>query len=219
MELLNFIFRLGVVFAIFGFIWGLINLGIRLLTIGRQRQTTEIYILKAVQYLLLVDVTFLICKNNDINGLDHTSQLVFGSIILLMYFIGKLQQRQNKQLLFQFYANGMARNTNFGFNLRAEIGVIALALAVFVLFWFKPEFAENALSGWFRDSILDIESTPIFGFIFKVIGFFFLLNILMKVVNSIMMLLSGRAFEKNDTNNPDRNNRNDNHFDDYEEIK
>lgn len=217
MELLNFIFRLGVVFAIFGFIWGLINLAIRLLTIGRQRQTTEVYILKAVQYLLLVDVTFLICNNNDITGLDYKSQLVFGSMILLMYFVGKLQQRQNKQQLFKLYTNGMMQNNDFGFNLKAEIGVITLALAAFVLFWFKPEFAENALSAWFRDSILNIEDTPIFGFIFKVIGFFFLLNILMKVVNSIMMLLSGRAFEKNDNNRPDRNDTN--HFDDYEEIK
>ncbi len=215
MELLNFIFRLGVVFAIFGFIWGLINLGIRLLSMGRQRQTTEIYIIKAVQYLLLVDVTFLICYNNVIDGLDYNSQLVFGAIILLMYFIGKLQQRQNKQMMFKIYTNGMMQG-DFGFNLRAEIIVIVLALAAFVLFWFQPEFAVNPVSVWFQDSILNIEDTPIFGFIFKVIGFFFLLNILMKVVNSILMLLSGRAFEKQNGNN---NKNNDSHFDDYEEIK
>lgn len=214
MELLNFIFRLGVVFAIFGFIWGLINLGIRLLTIGRQRQTTEIYLLKALQYLLLVDVTFLVCYNQDIKGLDVTSQLVFGSVVLLLYFVGKLQSRQNRQMLIKIYGNGMMQN-DVGFNLRAEIGVIALSLAVFVMFWFKPEFAENAISVWFRDSILNIEDTPIFGFIFKVIGFFFLINILMKVVNSIMMLLSGRAFERPEKNNP----KDDNHFDDFEEIK
>lgn len=214
MELLNFIFRLGVVFAIFGFIWGLINLGIRLLTIGRPRQVTEIYILKAVQYLLLVDVTFLICYNNEITGLDYTSQLVFGSIILFMYFIGKLQSGQNKQMMFKVYTNGMMQS-DFGFNLKAEITVILLAIATFILFWFKPEFAVNPISGWFHDSILNIEDTPIFGFIFKVIGFFFLLNILLKVVNSVMMLLSGRAFDR-----PGDNQQNDdNHFDDFEEIK
>lgn len=214
MELLNFIFRLGVVFAIFGFIWGLINLGIRLLTIGRQRQVTEIYILKAVQYLLLVDVTFLVCYNNEITGLDYTSQLVFGSIILSMYFIGKLQSGQNRQMMFKVYTNGMMQG-DFGFNLKAEIAVITLAIATFVLFWFRPEFAVNPISSWFHDSILNIEDTPIFGFIFKVIGFFFLLSILLKVVNSVMMLLSGRAF-----NQPSEDKENDdNHFDDFEEIK
>ncbi|HNR86292.1 MAG TPA: hypothetical protein PKN38_06750, partial [Taishania sp.] len=106
MDLLNFIFRLGVVFAIFGFIWGLISLGIRILTMGRQKQTAEVYILKAVQYLLLVDVTFLICYDQSIKGLNYNSQLVFGTIVLLLYFVGKFQQRKNKQLLFSVYTNG-----------------------------------------------------------------------------------------------------------------
>ncbi len=217
MEILNFIFRLGVVFAIFGFIWGLINLGIRLLTIGRQRQTTEVYLLKAVQYLFLVNVTFLICYNKDIEGLDYNRQIVFGAIILLMYFLGKLQQRQNKQMMFKIYTQGMIQ-TDFGFNLKAEITVITVAISTFILFCFYPQWAVNPISLWFQESILNIEDTPIFGFIFKIIGFFFLMNIIMKVVNSVMMLVSGRAFENK---NPNSNNedRNDNHFDDYEEIK
>ncbi|HLU86409.1 MAG TPA: hypothetical protein VKZ44_01565 [Taishania sp.] len=217
MELLHFIFRLGVVFAIFGFIWGLINIGIKLLTIGRQRQTAEIYILKAVQYLLLVDVTFLICYDNVIPSLNYQSQLVFGAIVLAMYFIGKLQNRQNKQMIFKMYTNGMVQ-TDFGFNLKAEIGVILLALVAFSLFCYEPNWAFNPLSNWFKNSILDIESTPIFGFIFKVIGFFFLVNILMKVINSVMMLLTGQAFQKRNEN--DESSRNDeNRFDDYEEIQ
>lgn len=216
MELLNFIFRLGVVFAIFGFIWGLINIGIRLISIGRERQTVEVYILKAVQYLLLVDVTFLICYNQDIQGLDYNSQLIFGTVILLMYFLGKFQQRKKKQLLFNVYTNGISRNEHW-FNPRAEILVILIAISMFVLFWFKPEFAINPISLWFQESILEIEKTPIIGFIFKVIGFFFLINILSKVVNSFMMLLSGQAFAKrDDSNHDDTDNTN---FDDFEEIK
>lgn len=215
MDLLNFIFRLGVVFAIFGFIWGLISLGIRILTMGRQKQTAEVYILKAVQYLLLVDVTFLICYDQSIKGLNYNSQLVFGTIVLLLYFVGKFQQRKNKQLLFSVYTNGMP-NLEPTFNAKAEIAVILMAIAAFVLFWFQPEFAINPISVWFKDSILDIESTPIFGFIFKVIGFFFLLNIIMKVVNSILMLLSGKAFDKTDDSS---NNNEDDHFDSFEEIK
>lgn len=216
MELLNFIFRLGVVFAIFGFIWGLINIGIRLISIGRERQTVEVYILKAVQYLLLVDVTFLICYNQDIQGLDYNSQLIFGTVILLMYFLGKFQQRKKKQILFNVYANGISRNEHW-FNPKAEIVVILIAISMFVLFWFKPELAINPISLWFQDSILEIEKTPIIGFIFKVIGFFFLINILSKVVNSFMMLLSGQAFAKrDDSNHDDTDNTN---FDDFEEIK
>lgn len=217
MELLNFIFRLGVVFAIFGFIWGLINLGIRLLTVGRQRQTAEVYILKAVQYLLLVDVTFLICYNNEYTNLDYTSQLVFGAIILVMYFVGKLQRDQNKQMLFKLYTNGMIQG-NAGFNLKAEIAVIVMSIAAFTLFCYFPEYAVNPLSLWFKDTILNIEDTPIFGFIFKIVGFFFLVNIIMKVLNSFMLLISGKGFQRNRRDDNDNASNND-RFDDFEEIQ
>jgi len=217
MELLNFIFRLGVVFAIFGFIWGLINIGIRLLTVGRQRQTTEVYILKAVQYLLLVDVTFLICYNSEFTKLDLNSQLVYGAIILVMYFVGKLQRGQSKQMMFKMYTNGMMQN-EMGFNLKAEVAVIAMSVIAFTLFYFFPDYAINPLSLWFKDTILNIEDTPIFGFIFKVIGFFFLLNIIMKVISSVMLLVSGRGFQRNNRNDND-NSRNNDRFDDFEEIQ
>lgn len=212
MDLLNFIFRLGVVFAIFGFIWGLINLGLRLFSMGRRRQIGEVYIVKAAQYLLLVNVTFLICYDQNIKGLDVNSQMIFGSMILLMYFVGKLQNNQNRQTFFKIYTNGALQN-DFGFNLKAEIGVIILSIGLFIFFWFYPMYAENAISLWFQRAILNIEDTPIFGFVFKVIGFFFLINIIMKVINSITLLLSGRIFDNNSNNRQD-----DNHFDDYEEI-
>ncbi|MCO5258869.1 MAG: hypothetical protein M9916_01880 [Crocinitomicaceae bacterium] len=216
MDLFNFIFRLGVVFAIFGFIWGLINIGIRLLSVGRQQQTAEVYLLKAVQYLLLVDVTFLICYDQAIKGLDYNSQLIFGAVILLMYFLGKFQRRQKKQLIFNVYANGLPKFEQT-FNAKAEIAVISIAITTFILFWFLPEFAINPISLWFKESILDIETTPIFGFIFKIIGFFFLFNIIFKVVNSFILLLSGQAFRQQ--NESENDNDNDNHFDHFEEIK
>lgn len=217
MELFQFIFRLGVVFAIFGFIWGLIDLIIMILSSGRQRQVREIYIVKAVKYFFLVDVTFLICMNGEFTGFNSTSQLVFGTIVLLMYFIGKLQNGQNKQKMFQMATNGIMRAQG-AFNMRFEIGVIVFALTAFILFWFFPNYSENPLSLWFQDAIINIEDTPIFGFIFKVIGFFFLLNIIFKMVNAFLFLLSGKAFQQktgNDDN--DENNRSD--FDSFEEVE
>jgi len=214
MELLNFIFRLGVVFAIYGFIWSLINFGIILLGGGRKQSVFEVYIFKCIQYLLLVDITFLICYDNIITGLNYNSQLVFGVCILLLYFVGKLQRRQSKQIFLRFYSNVLPSSLNT-FRFWAEVLVIAIAVGVFVLFWFQPTWAVNSLSLWFQESILDIEDTPIFGFIFQVIGFLFLVNILFKVINSLFMLLSGRAFVSNNNRSDD----DDDHFDPYQEIK
>jgi len=212
MELLNFIFLLGVVFAIYGFIWSLINFGIMILGAGRKRSVAEAYIFKAIQYLLLVDITFLICYDNIIEGLNYNSQLVFGACVLLLYFVGKLQRRQNKQLFLKFYSN-VIPNPLSTFRFWAEVLVIVIAVGVFILFCFKPLWAINSISVWFQDSILNIEDTPIFGFIFKVIGFLFLVNILFKVINSLFMLLSGRAFVANEDQSDE------DHFDPYQEIK
>ncbi len=218
MELFQFIFRLGVVFAVFGFIWGLIELGITLLSVGRQRQIAEIYIIKAVKYFFLVDVTFLVCSHDEFNGFDSTGQLVFGTIVLLMYFIGKLQNGQNRQRMFQMIANGLPQNVT-KFNLRAEISVITFALVAFILFWFFPAYASNPLSIWFQEAISNIIDTPIFGFIFKVIGFFFLINIIFKMVNSFLFLLSGKAFQKNNNDKNDSNGIDNSNFDSWEEVE
>jgi len=212
MDLLHFIFRLGVLFAIYGFIWGVINFGVLLLGAGKPRSVVEAYIFKAIQYILLVDITFLFCYDNIFEGLDYTSQLVYGTCVLLLYFVGKLQRGQSKQFFMKISSTILSTATST-FRFGAEVAVIATAIAVFVMFWFQPQWAINPISLWFQSSILNIEDTPIFGFVFQVIGFLFLLNVLMKVANSLFMLISGRAFQTNNKRDSDND-----HFDPYQEI-
>ena len=214
MILLDFIFRLGVLFAIYGFLWGLIEIAISLLRAGSQRSIPEIYLVKALKYFFLVDVTFLFCVEQLGGKTVVVDQGIMASIILLMYFLGKFQRAQNRLRFFQMGFNGMPMMKQH-FNLRAELSVISLALGVFVLFWFYPHFAYNPLSQWFHESIINIEDTTVYGFIFKIIGFFFMLSIIFKVINAFTLILSGSAF-KNPT--PKEDDSSDDHFDDYEEI-
>lgn len=214
---MNFIFRLGVLFAIYGFIWGIIELGLSLLRAGRKRAMGEEYFIKGVKYLLLVDVTFLFCL-----GLDHETisiyNLAMAGLVLLMYFIGKLQNKQNQQVMFQMMGNGLPQVTN-NFNLKAEIGVITLSIAFFFSLMFFPELAHNPISNWFHASILNIEDTPIFGFIFKVIGFFFLISMLLKMFNAFMFLLSGRPLiQASSSFKSYKKKKDEDGFDDFEEL-
>lgn len=217
MELLNFIFRLGVVFAIFGFLFGLFELGLALLNAGRKKTTLEEYTIKLVKYLFLVDVTFLFCM--DISG-EEISQynLVVTTLVLLTYFVGKLQNKQQQQAMFNMMGNGMMRSFS-NFNLKAEIGVISMAIALFIFFVFQPELASNPASLWFHESILNIEDTPVFGFIFKIIGFFFLINMIFKMINAFAYLISGKAFIQARSGFGKMNNKKDDGFDDFEEIQ
>ncbi len=213
MDTLDFIFRLGVVFAIYGFLFGLIEIALLLLSGGRKRSLGEIYLVRAVKYFFLVDVTFLFCLEEGQSDTVVLNQVILAGIILLTYFVGKFQNNQNKTRIFQMMGTGLPnqlRTTNF--NARVEIAVISIALIMFGVFWYYPQIASNPLSLWFHESILNIESTPIFGFIFKVIGFFVLINLISKMVNGLTFILSGEAFvrRESDDDNDD--------FIDYTEV-
>ena len=221
-EIFNFIFRLGVVFAIFGFLWGIFDIGLRLLTASRQRTMVETYIIKSCKYILLVDVTFLFCYEGIDRHLLVQNQVILTGIILLTYFVGKMQRSQNRTMIFQMMGRGMPKMPMFLFNLKAEIGVIVGSMLLFGLFWFYPHWAENSISRWFHESILDIEDTPVFGFIFKVIGFFFVLSMIFRMVNAFIFLLNGGKRPNSGDNNSDpfdRNSKNNDGFVDYEEVE
>ncbi len=217
MELLNFIFQLGVVFAIYGFLWGIFELGLSLLFAGRKRQVVEIYVLKTIKYLFLVDVTFLFVLDPNTGDLSLYQAIMAGSV-LLVYFLGKLQNSQQRIMVFQMLSNTSSGPGVVPFDIRWEIGTIVIALSAFTLMFFMPELASNNISNWFHESIVKIEDTPVIGFIFKVIGFFFLMSLLIKMFNAFIFLLSGQAFKRPKGKNPVQHDSDREDFDDYEEI-
>ncbi|MGV3629983.1 MAG: hypothetical protein ACO1O6_02205 [Bacteroidota bacterium] len=216
MKFIELAFRLGVIFAIFGFIWGIFQIILGILRGSRQKSVIEEYSLKFVQYFFLVDVTFLFCIKKGGDNQLLLNELVFSGFILLLYFVGRLQNKQQRLTFFQISGT---RLPNFKpvFNLSAEIAAIVFAVALFTFFVFLPVYANNPLSNWFYQSILDIEDTFFFGFIFKVIGFFVLVGILMKLVNGLSFLISGKPIASARRQGEDPSGKDD--FDDYEEIQ
>lgn len=214
MDLINLIFRLGVLFSIYGFLWFFIDLILKMLVGGRTRTIVEVYLIKSIKYLFLVNVTFLFCL--DINQQDVTLQnLLPSAIILLMYFIGKFQQKQKQLKLMGPFANDSE-----GFNIRAEIVLIAASILLFISFLYFPQYASNGVANWFRESIIDLETTVLIGFIFKVIGFFFLLGMMIKMVNAVIYILSGRPFIDIHTSiNSGKDKPKSEDFDDFEEVE
>ena len=205
MEILELTFQLGVFFAIYGFIWFFIDLGFTLVNAGKSRSMAETYFFKAIQYVFLVNVIFLF--SIDLNsGTVSIMNLYPIIVIMALYFIGKFQKSQKNVMMLSRMGLGLS---NSKFNSKFEIIVIVLALLAFIGFVFRPDFANNSVAFWFKDSILDIESTAIIGFVFKIIGFFFLIGILLKTVNAFQYI-SGVILNKG--------RRKDSDFDDYEEI-
>mgnify|MGYP001429037451 FL=1 len=212
MNIFNTIFNLGVLFAVYGFIWFFIDLLMKFIISNRKQKIGEIYFSKAIKYIFLANVTFLFgLENNQINW----QNLALSGLILLLYFIEKLQKNEKQAVLMSQFSGLVNFGKNKAFNRKAEIIVISISIAFYSTLILLPELAENPISTWFYNEIINIENLPLIGFIFKVIGFFFLLGIIIKITNSFIYLLSGNLYKNN--NSVDQNNNDE--FDDYEEIK
>ncbi|MFZ9586599.1 MAG: hypothetical protein ACO29U_03300 [Crocinitomicaceae bacterium] len=217
MELINLIFRLGVLFAIYGFLWFFIDMGLKILLGSRKRSLGEVYVIKTIKYLFLVNVTFLFCLQQLNEPEYHVNYMHVAPsfVVLMVYFLGKLQQNEQRIQLMSSFTQGMK---DVPFNRRWEISLIVLSALTFVGLVSYPQFSENAIAKWFQGSIIDIEETVIIGFIFKIIGFFFLIGLFFKMLNALNFIVSGKPMVNVRTGFGSKKASNEDSFDDYEEI-
>jgi hypothetical protein len=221
MEVIHLIFKIGVLLAIYGFIWFFINLLISLATGGRKKTVGEVYFSKGVKSIFLVNVLFLYGLDDGQNEIDLFNMIVSG-LVLLLYFIGQMQKNEQQAAMMEKYSNllrGIGANSRF--NKKAEIIVLSLSILFYTSLFFLPDFAKNPIALWFYETVTGIEKTPLIGFIFKVIGFFFLLSTLIKIFNGINYLLSGKPLLNVKTGYyaGRKKDKDDDSFDDFEEVK
>lgn len=216
MELITLLFRLGVLFAIYGFIWFFVDTFIRLITAGSQRNKIEYYLIKSAKYLFLVNVLVLFCLNKT------KTEITFINIaptlsIFCIYLIGRLQNDERKSMMQLSFFGKQTNNSDAtsNFNRKNEIVLIIGALIAFVLLAFNAEYAKNNIAEWFYTSIIDIEQTAIIGYIFKFIGIIFLISMIFKMIGAISYILNGGPII--DAKSRIKNKKDD-EFDDYEEV-
>lgn len=216
MELISLLFRLGVLFAIYGFIWFFVDTFIRLITAGGKRNKIEYYLIKSAKYLFLVNVLVLFCLNKT------KTEITFINIaptlsIFCIYLIGRLQNDERKSMMqlsfFGKQTNKSGATSNF--YRKNEIVLIIGALIAFVVLVFNADYAKNNIAEWFYASIIDIEQTAIIGYIFKFIGVVFLISMIFKMIGAISYILNGGPIINMKTR---IKNKKDDEFDDYEEV-
>lgn len=216
MKILEFIFHFDVIIAVFTFLWWFFGLLLSLLFAPLGLTPRRIYYAqKILKYFFLVTVAFRFARDErfGLHGSTDNIGYVISALILLAYLVGKAEAKNNR---IKFYANigNMNRFELTPFDRNKELMLIGFAVLVYAYFVFFPEGSHNLITNWFVDSIVSISDTPIFGWIFKVIGFFFLIMVIMRFVNGLFAL-----FGLTQPQNNALNNRNDNDFDDYEEVK
>lgn len=223
MDFLEVTFRLGIIIAIFSFIWGVIRLILGLFRGGSVQSVVEEYFLKATKYIFLANIVVLTDIMEGTNEIKM-NELILTGVILMMYFVSKFQKSQEKHLMFRNMPQGLPMFKTL-YNPIGEITAISLGIASFLFFTFFPEYAYYGLSQWFYNGVISIEETFIIGFVFKLIGFFFLIGIIQKIINSFFVLVSGKplfnvrsSFNYSGNSSEEDEEKKDD-FDDFEEIK
>lgn len=223
MKLLTLIFSLGVLFAAFNFIWFFIEFFLKSARGLRPATLFETYLVKAIKYFFLANVTFGFCI--EISPIDPSyilewQRLMAGGVILLTYLLGKFQKQQER---LQFFGGFNMPKVNQVYSFPLEISLLVLVTLEYIGFYFFPYLSENFLAKWFEGSIKSLENAFLLGFIFKIIGFFFLIGMFVKLLNTINVVLSGKplfvtmsSFTQGQGQQPTTNS--DEQFTDYEEV-
>jgi hypothetical protein len=216
MQFFNLIFQLGVLFSVYGFLWFFIDLILKMLVGARKRTIGEVYLIKSVKYLFLVNVTFLFCL--DIHEERVTlNNLLPSAIVLLVYFIGKFQKKQEQLKFLASIGKDYFRDV---FNIKAEIVLIIISISFFATFIYFPQFASNVVANWFHERIIELETTLLLGFIFKIVGFFFLISMLLKMLNALLYIFTGKPLmEINSLITKGKTRSKEDKFDDFEEVE
>lgn len=197
MNIIRFIFLLGVNFSIFAFLWGMIMLIVRFLirslsAPNSAKNNNVEYILRIIKYFLLVSVTanfihhFYQISSTSSMGISY---IALGVIVFALYLLGKFQ---NRNVLAQLGNLPMAKRFFPQIDLKVERFIMLGALGYFVACMLVPGMVNNGVVVWFTENIIAIYDTAFIGWIFAIIAFFFLVNTFMRAANVIGRIINGQ---------------------------
>ena len=195
-EALGFIFNLGIVFSIFGFIWGVLQFIFkRLFGAGSKSSEVTTYVLRITKYFFLVSVAassvwFNYEKHVLVEQEPNQFYMVLSTIVLALYLIGKLQKRS---MMAQLGNNPMLQNLFTKIDPKIERFLLLGSLLYFIACLLQPQMVTNGVIIWFREVIYSIQNAFLIGWIFYIAAFVFLITIFMRAINMIQNILAGKS--------------------------
>jgi hypothetical protein len=219
MNYFHYIFYLGIVYVVFSLIWFFIaQLPKFLLRGGRADQPWESYLLKSIQYYFIASLTLLkateFVEAKSITGEKEIYFYIVGAVILYLYLLGKFER--SKQWVFVRAGISMMRNgtmsTPKSNSLKFEPHLIGLIVLFYLVALQYPAMVSHALNFWFLESINDFYDTIIIKWILGIIGFIFMLGMVIKgisttgeLVQTIVGIVTGKPYVKKQPKNPFQN--------------
>ena len=142
-------------------------------------------------------------SEQSINNEYSSLFIVTGGFVLLLYLLGKMERNK---MLFQF-KSFVSKSRSDGV-LKYEPHLIGFTMVLYAISIGNPVLVDNQINSWFLDNILEFYHTPIIGWIIRFIGFFFLITIVFRGINTIrnliqnaIALLTGKPIKKQASSN------------------
>lgn len=212
MEILNYIYLLGIIYIIFSIFWFFITSLPKFISGGFKNNSLSNYLFKAIQYysiaaLSAVQTVFFI-ENNPTIIKQTPFYIALGGIIIFLYLAGKTDKAI---MSVQIQTNN--NKIQLGGALKYEPHLIGIAIILYLLSFNFPILMHNAIIKSLHSGILNFYNTFFIHFIISIIGFFFLFSMFSRgfaatgrLVEFIGHLITGKPLsQRNPKNNPFQN--------------
>lgn len=199
MNIIELVFNLSIVYVIYNLVWWIIVKLPKGFITGFQKNVPLDYVLSALKFLVLSNITFTNCLNHiqniSANVYDIFTSYIIGGLFLFIYMASKLNKNRS---LFNLATN-FGFKSKFNFNstdsnkLKYENHIIGVSMVVFTACIGFPRFGEivylNPLNIWFNETIQGLYQAPILKSIFGFFGFFSWYQLFKKEFQVLKLLL------------------------------
>ncbi|CAG5085855.1 hypothetical protein [Parvicella tangerina] len=220
MDYFKYVFYLGIVYVVFSLIWFFIAQGLKLiLRSGREEQPWEGYVLKSIQYYFIASLTLLKAEEyvSSKVDMDINSALLFvlGGIVLYLYLYGKYERTKQFagfKATFAMMKNGKVSTTSTADRTKYEPHIIGVTTLFYLIALQFPVLIDHKLNLWFLTNINDFYDTFLIKWILGIIGFFFMISMVIKGISAtgeliqvVIGLITGKPHQKKQPKNPFEN--------------
>jgi hypothetical protein len=216
-EILEFIFRLGIIFIVFSLVWGFFNMVFRLAIGLRPLHPLEDYTIKIVHLYVLASISAMQTTAFLSDGMPKVAIVIFGILTLFFYLTGRLERNRMSIRVNNKMFSSNAKEPD----LRIEMLLIFLGLFYYSLCITNENIVNNNLNIWFFTVVNDLYDTPFLKWIFGFFGILFLINIIFRSFVFFTNLANTILGNKKNNSGPNDSGPTDNgdDFADYEIIE
>lgn len=186
-------------------------------TIRKNQTDAETLILQAGGYYFLASLTAVNVLNpfaeSEKEPLSY-AYMILGGIVLYFYLMSKL--KKSKRMISSFGGNNQAPDKPK--NMKIEWPLIIATLLLYISSLVYPQIVTHKVNEWFYVNIADIYDTILLKFIFGIIGFFFLIQILFQGFNTTMKMLNIITGNTGSEPNQNQHTQSESGFIDYEIV-